>query len=226
VTDADTGRPRPGVHVIHSRNGADLMQVPLGAWTDTDGRYEIRGAHKSGRYMVEVLGDTATGHMACQGWADDSTGYEPITIDLHPKKGVIVTGRMIDEGTGKPVAGYVMIGVPQGNPSVKDYPPFGSSAGFPIQSTDAEGRFRVVAIPGPVLLMGGPNTLVEQARYKRPAADPKYPQFFRKFGDHTAYYMLGGAILPLQGNFCKVLDIKLDAKVVEQDVLLTPAKGR
>jgi hypothetical protein len=226
VTDAETGRPRPGVHVIHSRNGSDLLQVPLGAWTDKDGRYEIHGAHKSGRYMVEVLGDTASGHMACQGWADDSTGYEPITIDLRPKKGVIVTGRMIDEGTGKPVVGFVMIGVPQGNLSVMDYPPFGSAAGFPTHDTDAEGRFRAVAIPGPVLLMGGPNTWEGQGRYKRAGADPKYPQFFKKFGDHTAYYMPGGAISPLQGNFCKVLDIKPDTRVVEQDVLLTPAKGR
>jgi hypothetical protein len=225
VTDAGTGRPLAGVHVIHSRNGSDLLEVVLGAWTDKDGRYEIRGAHKSGRYMVEVFSDPATGHMACQGWAEDSTGYEPITIDLRPRKGVIVTGRMIDQGTGKPVVGFVMIGVPQGNPSVKDYPPFGSSAWFGTVDTATDGTFRAVAIPGPVLLMGGPNTWEGQGRYKRAAADPKYPQFFKKFADHTAFYLPGGAIMPLQGNFCKVLDIKPDARVVEQDVLLTLAKS-
>jgi hypothetical protein len=224
LTDADTGQPLASVHVIHSRNGSDLMAVPLGAWTNKDGRYEIHGAHKSSRYMVEVFSDPATAHMATQGWADDGIGYDPLTIDLRAKKGVIVKGRMIDQGTGKPVAGFVMIGVPQGNSSIKDYPPFGASGWMGAVETAADGTFRAVAIPGPVLLMGGPNTLEEQSRYKRPVADPKYPRFFRAMPDHTAYYMPGGGISPLQGNFCKVLEIKPDAKVVEEDVVLTPLK--
>jgi hypothetical protein len=226
VTELGTGKPRPGVHVILSRSGSDLLPVPLGAWTDKDGRYELHGAHKSNRYMVEVSSNPADGFMACQVWAEDSTGYDPLTINLGVKKGIVVTGRMLDRDTGKPVAGFVMIGVPQGNPFLKDYPKFDSSAWFPIQSTDAEGRFRTVAIPGPVLLMGGPNTQEGQGRYNRPAADPKYPQFFKVFGDHTAYYMPGGAISPLQGNFCKVLEIKPDAKSVEADILLTPVEAK
>src|SRR5205823_5859216 len=94
---------------------------------------------------------------------------------------------------------------------------------FPTQETDAEGRFRVVAIPGPVLLMGGPNHYEEFARYKPPMADPKYPELFKQFGDHTAYIMPGGLISPLQGRSCKVLDIKAGATTVEQDIELDPA---
>jgi RNA polymerase sigma factor (sigma-70 family) len=224
VTDAATGEPRPGVHVLLTRSRSDLLLPILDAWTDKDGRYEIRGARKASGYMVEVVADTAAGYMPSQAWADDTIGYEPVTIDLHVKKGVIVTGRMIDKGTGKPLVGFAMIGVPQGNPSVKDYPAFEQSAWFPVQDTDGEGRFRVVAIPGPVLLMGGPRTWDEMAKYKPPVADPKYPQFFQKFADHTAFLMSGGTISPLQGRFCKVLDIKADAKVVEQDIVLEPVE--
>jgi RNA polymerase sigma factor (sigma-70 family) len=224
VTDVNTGQPRAGVHVIHSRNGSDLLQVPLGAWTDKNGTYEIRGARKSSRYMVEIESDPATGYMACQGWVEDGIGYDPVTIDLRAKKGVIVTGRMLDQGTNKPVAGFVMIGVPQGNPFIKDYPNFSSSAWMGGVETAADGTFRAVTIPGPVLLMGGPNTLEEQGRYQRPAADPKYPQLFKAMPGHTAYVTAGGGISPLQGNFCKVLEIKPDARVVEQDVVLTPLK--
>ena len=90
--------------------------------------------------------------------------------------------------------------------------------------TDANGVFRAVTIPGPVLLMGGPNTWEEMKKYKRPAADPKYPQLFQVFGDHTAFIMAGGGISPLQGSSCKVLEIKPDAKVVEENVMLEPAK--
>jgi RNA polymerase sigma factor (sigma-70 family) len=222
VTDVDTGQPRAGVHVILSRSGSELLPVPLGAWTDKDGRYEIRGARKAGQYMVEIQSDPATAYMACQAWGEDAAGYEPITIDLRCKKGVIVTGRMLDKGTGKPVAGFVVLGVPQGNPSIKDYPTFTSSGWLGGEMTAADGTFRAVTIPGPVLLMGGPNTLEEQGRYKRPAADPKYPQFFKVFGDHTAYYLPGGAISPLQGCFCKVLEIKPGTTLVKEDIVLEP----
>jgi RNA polymerase sigma factor (sigma-70 family) len=223
VTDAATGQPRAGVHVLLTRSRSDLLPVIRDGWTDADGRYEIKGARKAAAYMVEVAADPAAGYMPCQGWADDTTGYEPVTIDLRPKKGVVVTGRMIEKATGKPVRGFAMIGVPQGNPSVKDYPEFNSSAWFPIRETDADGRFRVVAVPGPVLLMGGPNNYADFAKYKPPAADPKYPQFFQKFGDHTAYTMAGGLMSPLQGRFCKVLEVPPGATVIEQDIVLEPA---
>jgi hypothetical protein len=161
--------------------------------------------------------------MPCQGWADDTTGYAPVTIDLRVRKGVVVTGRIIDKGTGKPVAGWALIGVPAGNTSVKDYPEFNSSAWFPMQQTDDKGRFRVVAIPGPVLLFGQPNN-ADYMKYKPPVADPKYPQFFKTFGDHTAYIMAGGAISPLQGRSCKVLEIPAGAEELEQDIVLEPVE--
>jgi RNA polymerase sigma factor (sigma-70 family) len=222
VTDADTGKPRAGVQVLLTRtDGGDLLQVPVGASTDKDGRYEIHGARKATSYMVEVAADTADGYMPAQASSGDTPGFDPVALDLRVKKGVVVTGRIMDRATGKPVRGWALIGVPQGNPSVKDYPDFNSSAWFPMQQTDADGRFRVVAIPGPVLLFGQPEN-ADFARYKAPKADPKYPQFFKVFGDHTAYYMPGGAMTPLQGRACKVIDIKAGAKIVEQDIEMEP----
>src|SRR5438105_12599302 len=110
--------------------------------------------------------------MSANAWAEETPGFEPVTADIATKKGVIVTGKMIDKSTGKPVVGFVMISVPRGNPFVKDYPPFNNSAWFAAVDTAADGTFRAVTIPGPVLLMGGPSTLEEQGKYKRPAADP------------------------------------------------------
>jgi len=227
VTEQGTGKPRAGVHVILSRRErGDLIVLPVGAWTDKDGDYEIRGARKAGGYMVEVKSDSATGHMACQGSSDDSPGYDPITINLEVKKGVIITGRMFNKGTGKPVVGHVMAGVLSDNPFVKDYPTFDSSAWFRMHETDKEGRFRVVAIPGPIILMGGPNSWEETKKYKRPIRDPKYPKYFPKdFGDHVAYYTTGGVITPVQGCFGKVLEIKADAKEIEHDIDLEPANN-
>jgi RNA polymerase sigma factor (sigma-70 family) len=222
VADVDTGKPRADVEVLLTRtDGGDLLQVIPRARTDKDGRYEMHGVRKAKSYMVEVAADAAAGYMPAQATAGDTPGYDPLAIDLRVRKGVVVTGRIIDKGTGKPVAGWALIGVPQGNPSVKDYPEFNSSAWFPMQRTDAEGRFRVVAIPGPVLLFGQPEN-ADFMKYKPPVADPKYPQFFKVFGDHTAYYMPGGGFTPLQGRACKVLEVKAGETMVEQDIELVP----
>jgi len=223
VFDVDTGKPRVGISVRLTRtDGGDLLQVAPGATTDKDGRYEIHGAKKAKAYMVQVEADATVGYMQSQAHSGDNSGYDPLTIDIGVKKGVIVTGRLIDKGTGKPVVGYAMAGIPQGNPSVKDYPEFGSHSHFAFENTDGEGRFRVVALPGPVLLMGIPQRYEDFAKYKPPEADPKYPQLFKKFGDHTAYIMPGGAISPLQGRVCKVLELKAGTETVEQDLEMIP----
>ena len=225
VTDVDTGKPRAGVHVVLSRTDRrSLVRVPLGAWTDKDGRYEIRGAGKFPAYMVEVAADPAAAYLPAQARATDKTGYEPITLDVRVKKGVVITGRVLDRGTGKPVIGFAMADVPRGNPFVKDYPTFDESSSFPVEDTDANGRFRVVTIPGPILLMGGPRQQVDFARYKPPVADPKYPQLFQVFADHTAYIRSGGGMSPLQGRSCQVLDIKPGTTVVNRDIVLEPVE--
>ncbi len=225
VKDADTGEGRPGVVVQLTRNGGTLVTPIVKAKTDAQGRYEIRGARKAKAYMVEVASDPSAGYMACQVRVADTAGYQPVTADIKVKKGVIVTGKVIDRGTGKPIHGFAMTAVLNNNPFVKEYPEFGSSAWFPIRDTTANGMFRVVALPGPVLLMGGPSDSAIRFQFKSPTPDPKYPQYFRTDGGSSAYYGPGGSFTPLQGNFCKVLEIKPDAKVVEQDILLERASA-
>jgi RNA polymerase sigma factor (sigma-70 family) len=221
VKDSQTGKGRPGVLVqLTRREGGALLRVWPQARTDAQGRYEMHGARKSLSYMLEVSGDTAEGYFPAQVYANDSAGYDPITADITVKKGVIVTGKMIDGPTGKPVPGHVMVAVLNDNPFVKDYPAFGGSAWFPMQRTGADGSFRVVAIPGPVLLMGRPDDYPTNSKYKLQAPDPKYPQYFdNRFGDFPAYLGSGGGISPVQGNWCKVLQIKADAKTIEQDIV-------
>jgi hypothetical protein len=93
-----------------------------------------------------------------------------------------------------------------------------------MRNTEADGTYRVVAIPGPVLLMGGPNDYMTRFKYKSPEPDPKYRRYFRTEGDDfTVYYGLGGGMSPLQGTYCKVLEIKPGDKLVKQDIVLERA---
>jgi RNA polymerase sigma factor (sigma-70 family) len=231
VKDFHTGKPRPGVRVTLSRNGNDVVPIPLSAITDKEGRYEIHGAGKSAKgYMVEVPSDPATGHMACQGRSLDTPGYEPVTIDIRCRKGVVITGRMIDQGTGKGLRGIVWVGVLNDNPFVKEYPEFLSSTSFSGIETAGNGTFRVVSIPGPVLLMGGPDFRkmrekeLTPDRYKPAMADPKYSQYFpKKRGPAEIYFTVGGSLAIVQGTYAKVLEIKPEAGILKQDIVLERA---
>jgi RNA polymerase sigma factor (sigma-70 family) len=223
VKDADTGKGRPGVVVrLTRREGGALLNLSPEARTDAQGRYEIHGALKAQSYMLEAGEDVTEGYMNREVWAADTAGYDPITVDIVVKKGVIVTGKLIDQATGKPIRGFAFVAVLQGNPFVKDYPAFGN---FHFRQTGADGTFRAVTLPGPVLLMGGPNDWATVVTYKKPVPDPKYPQYFTKDPNFTAYYGPGGGMSPLQGNYCKVLEIKADAKIVEQDIVLERASA-
>jgi 5-hydroxyisourate hydrolase-like protein (transthyretin family) len=225
VTAADTGRPRPGVEVWLTREGEELLPVLVKATTDARGRYEIRGARKAKSYMLELLGDHAAGYMPCQVRSADTAGYQPITLDIRVARGVVVTGRVIDKSTGKPVPGFAIAEVLAGNPFVKTIPDFSHSAWFRTEPTADDGTFRVVTLPGPVLLMGGPDYrrlpggLLDEMKYKPALPDPKYPQYFHRFPDHVAYSTATGGINPLQGNFCKVLQIKPGTAVVHEDIV-------
>jgi hypothetical protein len=197
----------------------------LSAKTEPDGRYEIHGSRKLRSYMVEVKPDAAAGFMGSQTRANDTPGYAPITADLRVARGVIVTGKVIDKATGKPIPGFATAGILSDNPFVKDYPEFGSSAWMHQEETArADGSFRLVTIPGPVLLMGGPDLRrlpggeMEHMDFKPPVRDPAYPKYFPKFPD--SYYTAGGAMSIVQGNFCKVLQIKPGTTVVHEDIVL------
>src|SRR5581483_2469331 len=97
-------------------------------------------------------------YMASHVQVHDTPGYQPVTAEIPVKKGVIITGQMIDQSTGKPIDGRVEVAALVGNPFVKKFPAFDSEVRrtSSVENTDADGVFRVVAIPGPVLLMGGP----------------------------------------------------------------------
>jgi hypothetical protein len=172
-------------------------------------------------------------------------------VDFRLKKGVIVTGKIIDKATGKAVSGFAEFETLVNNPFAKNYPGVTNQR----ENTAEDGTFRVVVIPGPVLLMGGyyprstkfergpvvllngdfpPSSAnfdyVEFSKYRRPVADPEYPQYFAKVPsmpsshrDVHGYLSYGGGIGLIQGNYCKVLDIKPVTATVHQDMLLERA---
>jgi RNA polymerase sigma factor (sigma-70 family) len=235
VTDVETGKPRAHVKVTLAPYVQESPPIQYSAVTDAEGKYEIRGAHKALTYLLSVPADPDTGHVVAWLRMGDTPGFAPVRADIQVKKGVVITGTVIDAGTKKPVRGFATVAILHNNKFVKEYPEFEpfDIARFP---TDENGVFRIVTIPGPVLLMGGASGGDALIRYKPAVADPKYPQYF---GNQQVGGVPGaatpGAVLPyigvggnatgtVQGNFCKVLEIKTDAGTVTQDILLELAK--
>ena len=95
-------------------------------------------------------------------------------------------------------------------------------------STAEDGTFRIVTIPGPVLLIGGVDhdwspagQAYRSIKYKRATADPRYPQYFPA-GHPGAYASADGGFPGLQGSYCKVLQIE-PGTTVKQDITVEPA---
>ncbi len=247
VKDADSGKGVPNV-VVRLEQRESAGQPFVRTKTDAQGRFEFRGAHKAKTYSLYVDSDSATGYLPTRIDAADTVGYSPVNVDVRIKKGAIVTGKIIDKATGKAVPGFAQFSVLVNNPFVKDYPGLTSQR----ENTAEDGTFHIVVIPGPVLLMGGyypPSTkssrgpvvllggsyppssanfdYLEFCKYRDPVADPEYPQYFSKRpggrSDVVGYHAYRGGIGGIQGNYCKVLDIKPGTAVVHQDMLLQRA---
>jgi RNA polymerase sigma factor (sigma-70 family) len=248
VRDADTGKGVPNV-VVRLEQRESAGQPFVRTKTDAQGRFEFRGAHKAKTYSLYVDSDSSAGYLPTRIDAADTVGYSPVNVELRLKKGVIVTGKIIDKATGKAVPGFAQFEKLVNNPFAKDYPEVTSQR----EETAEDGAFRVVVIPGPVLLMGGyyprstkfergpvvllngdfpPSSAnfdyVEFSKYRRPVADPEHPEYFAKLPtsrrrDAVGYLSYGGGIGLIQGNYCKVLDIKPGTAAVHQDMLLERA---
>ena len=197
--------------VTFSRQGMNAF-VPQPKWavSDKDGRYEIRGARRYPAYMVECPGDAAAAILPCQGFATDTVGYEPVTIDLKCATGVVVTGTVRNKATGKPVEAELEVEVLVNNPFVPMYPPYmhGTGWGGYRFRTDKDGRFRVVTIPGPVLVMAMPRT---DDPFEPARPDPKHPAYFSMDGDYhmfAKYSEVAATRGFVRGAWCRVLDLK------------------
>jgi RNA polymerase sigma factor (sigma-70 family) len=228
VVAADTGKPRPGVVVRLEPESGKPFPVPLVARTDSAGAFKLHGANKRSKYTLKVDDDPDTGYMTTRTSGDDTPGYEPVGINIRVMKGVTVAGRIVDGGTGEGIPGFALAAVLGENPYVKDYPEL-QYGDLPYHEAADDGSFRLVTLPGPVLLMGGSGIRRESdgtyspGYFKRVVADPKYPQYFQTVNSRLLFRIPVAGANPVQGCWCKVLDAKPGTAVVQQDIVLERA---
>jgi hypothetical protein len=137
-----TGQPLAGVRV-HGSAGESGEYVS--AVTGNDGRFRLDGLPKVASYRVVGTPRPGEPYLQVSTTVTDTDGLKPIPVTIDLPKGVIVTGRLIDKSTGKPVAGRIVshIKLPSNNYDGNETPaePFGPHG------------FRMTVPPGPGLFL-------------------------------------------------------------------------
>jgi RNA polymerase sigma factor (sigma-70 family) len=136
VKEKTTGRPAAGVQVY-----CGIGQ----ARTDEQGRFRIEGLRKQKEYYVWVGGKDSFNELIR---VKDTPGRDPVHMQAEIQRGIYVEGTLLDRQTSKPVSGVVSAYIKSDNPHLKRYT-FSQGVGFSSASAGADGKFRLLTIPGP-----------------------------------------------------------------------------
>jgi RNA polymerase sigma factor (sigma-70 family) len=206
VTYADTGRPVPNAFMAVGgfRHGR----------ADAEGcfRIGIEGMPRDGAPITVVAQspDGAPYLMAVKRPVWPKAAVEQ-SVDLALRRGVVVRGRITEEGTGRPVAGAVVAFGPQQSIST----PVGDTYLLNVPGmTGPDGTYRVAAPPGPGhLVVQGPS---DDYVLREIVADGPAPAASRD--RHRTY-----------AHAYRALDLKADGPELEVDLALkpgVPVRGR
>jgi RNA polymerase sigma factor (sigma-70 family) len=148
VRDKKTGKPLANIGV----NGRvwGYSENAVFTRTDAEGRYRLVGLPKvPERRLTFLSGDKDAAYLGQSKTLPEGEGLAPITADVELVRGVVVTGRVTDKETGKPIVGGVRYVPLSGNKELAKLPGqdihVDGAMTYPL---DADGRFRIVAPPG------------------------------------------------------------------------------
>jgi hypothetical protein len=159
VTYADSGKPAPGSIVGISIQGDDGSSAWAGdIETDSQGRF--RANPGSGhRYYLSAFPPEREPYLYLQKKLEWPGGAIEQSVDLSLPRGVLVRGRVIEEGSGKPIAG-ARIGY-LSNPD-RD-PQSGAWNGRAATAADGSFQFGVMPAPGYLSILGpGEDYVLEE----------------------------------------------------------------
>jgi hypothetical protein len=103
VRDAATGKPVPSFTLgVYTKRGP-IQQVPFAqhSFIDAQGRYELAGV-PPGSYVVQVAAYGYAPSEANVAVTDGASG-PPVTADFSLARGARMTGRVVEDGSGKPL---------------------------------------------------------------------------------------------------------------------------
>jgi hypothetical protein len=183
VRDKESGKPLAGIEIRRPWTRDDDPQAST--TTDKDGRYKLLGL-PGGIHTLRVEPPRNTPYLATEvRVVADQPGVAPVTFDISLPRQLIVSGRVIDRATGKPVSAWVEYRPLAGNPSLRTNPnlaePSWPMNHPPSVATDDGGRFTLSVLRGRgVLLVRADDrylpTRLEKVDRIAEIADPADPE--------------------------------------------------
>ena len=231
VRDKDAGRPLPGIAVQTAAPFGNPIRN-LKTITDAEGRYRLAGVASKDDYGQEqgVLASSKDGPPYLGTVQPVGEGRGTITRDFALKRGVWARGRVIDQSTGLPVMASVNYFIPEDNPHLKDYPPYGSVRLSPGLEADEHGEFKLVVIPGRGILaarfgngvyrMGVGGDKIAGMKPSRPGMHPFLPAQPVQLSPQIFNTLI--EIRPKEGDESVAVDIALDRGRTVRGTLVGP----
>jgi hypothetical protein len=226
VREAGSRKPVGGFTISASAG----YNNPVNAVSDKQGHYRLVGLPKMKQYLFNAEPPENSSWLRTGARLADTEGLQPLTVDFTVARGIVVIGRVIDRATGKgEQSGLRFAPLPDnqyfGKPGYDSYHYERLST-----TTDVEGRFRIVVLPGPGVLMAqawagaktnGGQAINPYTQAKLDAEDGKHiPVTNTDDGDH--YFTAAGNSLEfLNGtNVVKRLNLAPDAGAVMCDLFV------
>ncbi|HEX7378008.1 MAG TPA: carboxypeptidase regulatory-like domain-containing protein, partial [Pirellulales bacterium] len=159
VRDADTGQPVAGV-VVGNNNWLPgiVGNRVVRTVTDKAGHYRLEGLPKTDGIELLAVPDDDQPLFMQEVAVPATATLEPVTVDINLHRGIWITGRVTDKGTGRPVAAQVRYLPFLSNEFAKQRAPeFGLENGPGMAHgvgfhdryvTAADGAYRLVGLPG------------------------------------------------------------------------------
>jgi RNA polymerase sigma factor (sigma-70 family) len=214
VRTKGTGQPAAGVNVTGIE---PTTRTWASALTDKDGRFRMNGLPKAGVYQLRI--DPRSGYepyLTASTTVADTEGLKPIETTLEVPRGVIITGRLIDQTTGQVVrAKHVTYVKLPTNPN-DGYPGTGHSG-------INDPKFKMTVPPGEGLIYAnvrGEETPYTRARLRK---EDKGKGVGGPGDGETSTILLSAY------NAYKIIDVPADARDFTVDLELTRGltrKGR
>lgn len=225
VRDKDTGKPIPGAVVTSFKRATSRIsgRTDLVAIADKEGRYRLTGMPRAAGNEIQAWPPDDLAYAQQARGVPDPDGAKPATVNFDLKRGVWVTGKVLDKATGKPIQATVQYHAYLDNPNANALRGFATRNLKPSRVDDCS--FRIIAVAG----QGIVTARASSGTYLHEVGLDKLRQKAERGILRTApYYVIPSnyhtlvEIDPKPGAGSVEVDIHLDAGVSLKGTILDP----